>query len=242
MDKSQVKILILHGWGSSAQNWSKVKDALESRGAEVILPDLPGFGQNLILDKPWSVDDYAQWVFDFCQKQGLSQFFLLGHSFGGGIAVKLASSFPLAIRGLILASPALKRRKGPVYWFVLFWAKIGKFIFSLPPFSFLQPLARKIIYFIIGKRDYYRLEDETIKKTFRNVVEKDMIGYLPKINIPTLIIWGDKDMMTPFKDASLVQKGIKNSQLEIVKGANHALNLHNAEILAEKVLNFTNKL
>lgn len=239
MDK---KILILHGWGSSAQSWQKVKTALEERGAEVILPDLPGFGQNQILEKPWSIQDYAQWVFDFCQKKNLSQFFLMGHSFGGGVAVKLINSFPLDIRGLILVSPALRRRKGPVYWFVLFWAKIGKIVFFLPPLSFLQPLARKIIYFIIGKRDYYRLENKTIKKTFRNVVEEDMIGYLPAIKLPSLIVWGEEDKMTPLKDAFLVQKNLGNSQLEIIKQAGHALNLHNAGVLVEKILTFINKL
>jgi pimeloyl-ACP methyl ester carboxylesterase len=236
------KVLILHGWGSSAKNWQKVKSILESQGVEVFLPDLPGFGLSPALEKPWSVSDYAQWVFDYCRQQNLSQFFLLGHSFGGGVAVKLASSFPLALKGLILAAPALKRRKGPFYWLVLVLAKIGGFIFSLPVLSFLEPWARKVVYFIIGKHDYYRLEKEAVKKTFKNVVEEDLTGYLPKINAPCLIVWGDKDAATPFQDASLIQQSIKNSRLEVIKEAGHALNLHNTEILTEKILNFIKTL
>ena len=104
-------ILILHGWGSQAERWSEVKELLENGGYRVYVPDLPGFGESLPPPQAWSVDDYVEWVRSFCEKENLSQIFLLGHSFGGSIAIKFVNYFPEKVQGLILVAPKLKRQK-----------------------------------------------------------------------------------------------------------------------------------
>ena len=83
-------ILILHGWGSCAQNWQRVKDGLEGGGYRVYLSDLPGFGKGPALEKTWLTEDYVNWLNEYCEKNNLSQFFLIGHSFGGALAVKFS--------------------------------------------------------------------------------------------------------------------------------------------------------
>lgn len=238
-------ILILHGWGSCAKNWDRVKGILENQGYKAFVPDLPGFGENPPPSKPWSVDDYVEWIRDFCEKNNLSQFFLLGHSFGGGLAVKFINSFPEKVRGLILVAPKLRRHKILKYYIALVLAKTGKLIFSIPILSFFQPLARKVLYVLIGIPDYYildlRLDFEkaiTMKGTFKKIVKEDLLFCLPKIKVPTLVIWGKKDKIIPIKDAYLMNKEIRGSKLEIIEDGRHALNLEMPEILAEKVLNF----
>ena len=57
--------------------------------------------------------------------------------------------------------------------------------------------------------------------TFRNVVNEDLRYYLPYIENETLLIWGEKDIDTPLKDAKLMQKKIKNSALIIYPTATH---------------------
>ena len=91
-------ILILHGWGSCAKNWQKVKEGLENGGCKVFIPDLPGFGENFPLEKPWSVEDYTQWLKEYCKINNLEQFFLAGHSFGGNIAVQYVLKFSQDIK------------------------------------------------------------------------------------------------------------------------------------------------
>ena len=236
-------ILILHGWGSRAENWNRVKELLENRGYNVLAPDMPGFGKNPPPQRPWTTEDYSEWVKDFCEKQNFSQFFLLGHSFGGGLAVKFASRFPEKIKGLILVAPKIRRQKNYRYCLGLISAKLGKIIFSIPIFSFFRPLARRVLYAVIGTRDYYKLEIQKaviMKETFKEIVGEELISYLPRIKTPTLIVWGEKDDMTPVKDAHLINKMIKGSKLEVIKKGEHALNLQFPEILAEKILNFIN--
>ena len=72
-------VLILHGWGwpISSPQWARVKELLETAGYEVFLPDLPGFGQTPSPKEPWAIDDYVEWVKNFCEKNNLSQIFLL---------------------------------------------------------------------------------------------------------------------------------------------------------------------
>lgn len=234
-------ILILHGWGIGSKTWVQVKVKLEEMGYEVFVPDLPGFGQNAAPEKPWASDDYVGWVKDYCDKNNLSQFFLLGHSFGGGLAVKFVNRFPEKVKGLILVAPKIRRQKNYRYYLGLVLATIGKAIFFIPIFSFLQPLAKKALYWLLGVRDYYRLEAQKtviMKETFKKVVGEELVAYLAPIKNHTLIVWGKNDDMTPLKDAILINQAIKGSRLEIIEKGEHALNLQFPEILAQKIINF----
>lgn len=234
-------ILILHGWGASSKSWIKVRELLENQGYKVYVPDLPGFGGNPSPAIPWSLDNYVSWIKDFCEKQGLSRFFLLGHSFGGGLAVKFVSQNSEKIEKLILVAPALKRDKTLKYYFYLFLAKVGKLIFSLPILSFLMPLARRVLYKIEGTSDYHKLEVEkafTMKETFKKVVAEDLRSYLPLIKNKTLIVWGKKDALTPFKDSSEVKDKISDSQIKVFESEGHSLSLAVPEKLSEIIIDF----
>lgn len=239
-------ILILHGWGIGSKTWVQVKDTLESRGFKVYVPDLPGFGESIPPSKPWSIDDYVNWVkqyTDNLQARGeISEpFFLLGHSFGGSIAVKFMNNFSGMVKGLILVAPKLRRQKTIRYYGGLALAKIGRMVFYIPPLFFLRPLAQKLLYKLIGTMDYYKLELEKVnimKETLKEVVGANLIPYLSAIKVPTLIVWGKKDHITPLKDAYLANKEIEGSKLEIIENGRHALNLEVPEILAEKIIKF----
>jgi pimeloyl-ACP methyl ester carboxylesterase len=234
-------ILILHGWGSRAANWQRVKEGLEDRGYRVLVPDLPGFGQNTAPQESWAAENYLAWVSDFCERNNLSQFVLVGHSFGGGLAVRFTSSHPEKVKRLILIGAKIRRHKTIKYYLGLALAYLGKIVFSVPGISSLQPLGRKILYHFVGTSDYYKLETEKniiMKETFKKVVGDDLTSYLSGIKAPTLIIWGKKDFFTPLEDAYFIKREIADSELEMIENEGHSLNFKVPELLVKKIATF----
>ena len=225
--------LILHGWGRGLISWVDIQDKL-SKHFKVIALDLPGFGKSDMPQKAWSVQDYANFILDFTKQLGISQFYLLGHSFGGSIAIKLAAEEPEKIKKLILVDSAAKR---PGQNFI---KKTLKTISNLSkPFSFLPgyQFARRIFYrFILRKTDYLQVKG-IMKETFKKVVAEDLSFLWQKITIPTLIIWGKNDKITPLSDAYSMQKAIKNSELKILS-CGHNVHREKPEELINLILEF----
>ncbi|MCX6721040.1 MAG: alpha/beta hydrolase [Candidatus Staskawiczbacteria bacterium] len=224
--------LILHGWGSNTERWVEVAEAISKNGFKVITPDLPGFGQSDALQEPWDLNRYVNWADEFVRQLNLGDFYLLGHSFGGALASKIAVKHAQEIKKLFLVSAACIRTKTAKKGFSARLAKVVKVFSFLPLYSFF----RKAVYkFIIRKSDYVYVEG-VVKQTYLNVIADDLSFHLSFIKVPTVIIWGDKDNFTPIEDAKLIQSKIKNSKLIIIPGAGHDLNRKQPEILAGKVL------
>lgn len=224
--------LILHGWGSNSERWIPVAEKISQKGLKVIVPDLPGFGKSGALSMPWDINKYINWIEGFVKELNLEDFYLLGHSFGGALASKMAVKYAQEVKKLFLVSAACVREKTAKKSFFKKISKITKLFYFLPYYSFF----RKAVYkFIIRRSDYVYVEG-IMKETYLNVVSEDLSFHLPFIKVPTVIIWGDKDESTPLEDGYFINRQIKNSKLIIIPGANHDLNRKQPEILAEKVL------
>lgn len=242
-------ILILHGWGSSLKSWLRVQEFLTARGYKVIIPDLPGFGKSDPPSLSWTIDDYIEWLKNFVQKineiqpKPIKQFFLLGHSFGGRIAIKFAVKYPEKLSSLILygAAGITPRPKIRITIFS-FISQIGNLIFSFPLLKPFRNLAKKFIYFFAQTKDYQFIQAPTLKGTFKKTIKENLTSYLNQIEVPTLIIWGKNDKITPLKDAYLIKKEIKNSTLEIIPDLGHSINLQAPEKLAETIFNWFKKV
>ena len=234
-------ILILHGWGSCADNWNSVKNLLKKRGYEVFVPDLPGFGKNPPPTKSWSLDDYVEWVNEFCEKNNLSQIFLLGHSFGGSVAVRFTLKNPEKVKKLFLAAPALVRKKTLKKEIIKKIAKLFSFLprrvketsFLFPP-RFAREV-KEIVYKRLLKSDY-PLTEGTMRETYLKIIKEDQLAELADVSAPTVIIWGENDDVTPIKDGYLINKKIVNSVLEVVSGVKHNLHSEAPEILVQKII------
>lgn len=234
-------ILILHGWGSSAKRWIKVKQFLEGKGYSIFTPDLPGFGDEATPDRPWSVTDYVQWVKIYAEKNNLASFILVGHSFGGGIAATFAATYPEKVVKLVLVCPAIRRFRTLKRTAFFCLSKLGNIFFAILPFSYWRDLARRILYRCIGAYDYYRLtrqQNSIMIATFKKIIDEDLSLYLPKINAPTLILWGERDKVTPVGDTHFLKDKIINSRLKIIPEQNHDLNLKAPKELAEEIAKF----
>lgn len=231
-----MNFVILHGWGSCAERWQKVKELLEAGGYKVFLPDLPGFGKEPAPLIPWSIDDYVEWAKSFCEKNNLSRVFLLGHSFGGAIAAKFSIKYPIYVEKLVLIDSAgirKKRLKKEIQ------KKVAHFlnIFSFLPF---YELIRKIAYRTLFRYSDYLLTDGVMKKTYLKVLENDISGVFSSVSVPTMLIWGEKDKITPLKHAYFIKEKIPGAKLEIIPNVKHNPHKEAPEVLVQKILEFLN--
>lgn len=231
------QIVILHGWGRGAKSFNEVKKLLEEKGHEVYSFDLPGFGDEPAPKEPWTIDEYVEYVFSKIDILGLKKFYLLGHSFGGQIAVKFAVKLPETLQGLILyGAAALRPKRTLKQLFFLSAAKTGGVIFSLPLLRYGKKFMTKIIYKLSGSSDYMDASP-VMKETMRLVIAEDLKYLLPQIKTPTLLIWGKKDRITPTGDAKIMEQNIKNAKLVILHGK-HALHRENPEEFASIINEF----
>jgi len=227
-------ILILHGWGSNSEKWQKVGELLTEKKFKVIIPDLPGFGKTQELPDAWSLENYSDFVKEFVLALNLDKFYLLGHSFGGAVAIKFSLKSPRKIEKLFLVAAACIRKKTIKKWMLI---RISKFlkIFSFLPF---YPLARKAFYKFIVRDSEYQYQEGVMKKSFLKIINEDLSQVLISIKIPTIIIWGAKDDTTLIEDAYFMEKEIKNSKLVIISEGDHYLEQKKPEKLAEIILDF----
>ncbi|MEK7542240.1 MAG: alpha/beta hydrolase [Patescibacteria group bacterium] len=231
-------LLILHGWGSSSDSWVKVAEQIAEAGYKVIVPDLPGFGKTGAPKEVWGVGEYTQFVKQFAGKLGIEKFVLAGHSFGGQIAVQFAATYPEKLEKLVLiAAAGVRRTPGVFKKLVMTIAKLVSFLLYLVPFEDLRNNIKNAMYMVIRRRDYIKTQG-IMREVFKKVITQDLTAKFSKIQIPTLIIWGDKDEMTPVQDAYLMQELIPNSKLEVINAAKHALNFQAPEKLVETITKF----
>lgn len=238
-------IIILHGWGLNGNKYNGLAKILSLK-YKVLAPDLPGFGKNLT-DKELYLMDYANFLKDFIKDKKLKNIVLLGHSFGGRVITKFLSIYnaeEYGIKAVILTGTPLTKGKLSLRKLMgKLMAKAGKGILSILPKSTSegsQDFFKKIVYTIIGEWDYYKASK--MRKTFTHIVSENLQTYLDKINVPTLIVWGENDTITPLGIGIKIQKLIANSKLIIIPNETHKLPYNNPQIFSQKVVPFIDKL
>lgn len=213
------QLLILPGWMHDHSVWQHVQTLL-SRNLQVTVLDFPGFGESENNPKIKDLNGYAHFLNKVIKELNLNDFVLLGHSFGGAVAIKTLALYPkLPITKLILADSAgirhfhIKRILG----FLL--ATGGKPIFSLPIIKTYTSQARRLLYGTLKEEDY--LNAGPLKSVLSRVAKENLEGVFDKVNTPTLVVWGKKDNATPLEHAKIFNEKIKNSKLVVIKNATH---------------------
>lgn len=221
------KIIILPGWSYDTSRWGILIEMLEKRGFEVVKLRIPGLEEKI--DKAWDIDDYIKWLDEKMKDE--KNIILIGHSNGGRIALSYVLKNPEKISHLILIGSAgfIKKDIKSIIKRNVFKkvAKIGKQI--LPTFT------SKYLYKIAGERDYYNA-DLNLKKTMQNLISIDLREKVGKIKIPTTIIWGANDKVTPIKFAKILESNIINSKLFIISDARHSPQYTNPKEVAEIII------
>ena len=220
-----MKIYILHGWTYNLDKWQPFVSALKNKKLNPILLKIPGLTEKI--NKPWTIEDYINWLNEKIEKE--DKVILLGHSNGGRIAMNFALAHPAKVKKLILIDSAgiyhdeiaikIKRKAfGTI-------AKLGRKILK-------NDFGKKLLYSLARETDY-KDADENMKKTMVNLLASDKILKAENISIPTIILWGEKDRITPLSDGEMLNKKIVKSKLLIVNGARHSPQFTHPQKLAE---------
>jgi pimeloyl-ACP methyl ester carboxylesterase len=228
-------LVFLHGWRSAGSVWfSNVKSFI--RDNPVLVVNLPGFGGSDSPKKNWGLSDYAHFVHQVLAKLDIKKTILIGHSFGGAVAVKLTTIIPDQVRGLVLVDTSGVRAKNLRVQLYKIGAKLVGPVFRLQAFTSI----RNNIYKTLGFEDY--VATPYLTGSYRNIIAEDLRPTLDKITCPALLIWGDKDKDTPLAQAHIIKNRLKNSTLEVIPGAGHFVFLDKPELFNRNLDNFIKNL
>lgn len=225
------KVIILHGWTKNLDKWQEFRDALDKNGIQTDLPKIPGLTGNL--EKVWKITDYIEWLKNIVNKEK-EKVTLIGHSNGGRIALAFTNLYPDKVEKLILIDSAgvyhneLPIRIKRVVFKTI--AKIGKKLTS-------SKTIKNLFYKLARESDYKDL-DENVKRTMVNLISSDLKSILPKISVPTLIVWGRDDKITPLADGLLMSRLIHKSKLNIIEEARHSPMFTHAQKIAEIIYEY----
>ena len=186
-------ILGLHGWG---RNRSDLAGLLRSTGHQSMSLDLPGFGASPAPHSAWGANEYASAIAEHVLAGGAHEpVVVIGHSFGGRVAVCLAAQHPEMVSGLVLMGVPLMRpptsaRPSLRYRVTRSAARLG-----LLSSQRLEAARQRH-----GSQDY-RLAQGTMRDVLVRVVNEDYRAELRAIDCPVALIWGANDADTPFSVA-----------------------------------------
>lgn len=223
------KVFLLHGWGGNSQTFQPLIPYLENMGYQVIAIDLPGFGKTGKLHSPMSTRDYVETIREMLHELGSENPNLIGHSFGGRIALSYSINYPTK-KLVLIDSAGIKRRSLKIKLFIFF----SKILKPLKPM--LNNAASRF-----SAKDIRNVKDNNLRATFKLSVEEDLTPLLHKVATPTLIIWGEEDEETPIRDAAIFNNNIKQSLLSVISGAGHFPFLEYPKVVADLIIEFLKK-
>jgi pimeloyl-ACP methyl ester carboxylesterase len=228
-------VVLLHGWGDQASGLHSLAEALATNYT-VITPDLPGFGATGAPPTTWGLDDYAVFTANFLRKLATKNVYaFVGHSNGGAIAIRgLAKGNLNAERLVLLASAGIRGEyKGRVKA-VRYITKLGKAL-STPLPSVAKAKLRQKVYKTVGSD---MLVAEHLQETFKRVVTDDVQTDAAKLRLPTLLIYGEKDMQAPLYYGQKFHELIADSTLEVLPGVGHFPHLERPSEVKKAVQEF----
>lgn len=214
LGKSDRIVLFLHGWGGSTASFG-VEAQIFSKKFRTINLDFPSFGRSAEPERPLSVEDFALLLKNLLAELGVKKCCVVGHSFGGRVAIKLAAMHSDLFEKIVLVDSAgVKPRRSIFCKFRIFFFKMLK---KLVKRGVLKEKWLKNF----GSKDYRALSP-VMRQTFVKVVNEDLLPDIKKITTETLIIWGRRDRETPPFMARKLLRNIRGSEIVWLDGGHFA--------------------
>lgn len=213
-------LVLMHGWGCNLATVRSIA-AVASATHKVYNLDMPGFGKSPEPAEIWGVEDYARMVERFLQMERIESPVLVGHSFGGRVAIVLASGGSVVPDALVLVDAAgIKPKRSLKYYWKVYTFKALK---RMAPLFLGKDRAQKRIDAMRARRGSsdYAQSSPKMRAVMSKVVNEDLTHLLKDIKAPSLLIWGENDTATPMRDARLMEKLIPGGALVSFPGCGH---------------------
>jgi pimeloyl-ACP methyl ester carboxylesterase len=198
-------LILLHGLAGSFDWWNRNTDLLSQRYQTYCI-DLAGFGGSRRLHSA-HIEQIAPSVTAWMEELGIQRASLVGHSMGGLIASRIAVESPDRVNKLILVDAA----------FLSFNAGTAKRSVGL--MRALRSIPRD--FFPVFARDALRAHPVSMISATYELLKRDWSAHLGAIDVPTLIIWGENDTITPLKIGEAINGIIPGSKLVVIEDAGH---------------------
>ena len=212
-------VLLLHGWGSSSEALAGTAAAL-ARMYRVVSVDLPGFGWSAPPPQAWGVFEYLAHVTALLDHLAIPKAAVLGHSFGGRVAIALAARYPERVARLVLvASAGVRPPRGFKSRMLVATAKLLKAGSHLPLMGGAMAWALDRWRERVGSQDYRQAG--ALRSTLVRVVNEDLAPLLPAIKAPTVLLWGDQDREVGRRAVEVMAAQIPEARMVVFPEAGH---------------------
>lgn len=230
-------LLLLHGWGCDRNVWNGIRPIL-AKHFRVISVDFAGFGRSDEPQSVWGVEEYTRSIEALVAEIGAQRPILVGHSFGGRVAILFASRNAVS-RVILTDAAGIKPRRPLSYYYKVYSYKAMK---RLLPLLVGGNRARQLIEqrrAKVGSADYNNASP-MMRAILSKCVGEDLCRVMPAIEAPTLLFWGDRDTATPIADAHRMKKLIPDAGLVVAEGCGHFAMTENFPLFAAAVGRFLN--
>jgi len=248
-------LLLIHGYGAGMWVWEKQIEIL-SRSFRVYALDIIGHGFSDRPKIPYTSETYIHFLRDFMDGVGIEKATLIGNSMGGGIAWAMAISFPETVNRLVLIDcvppDVLNQVRNDSF-------KTLVALRSIPflPYLIIAGRSKKSIKWILQEcvSDIQRITPEIVNRqyqlsrikgttrvlysTLHHAEEaKRLKDSLSLIHHPTLLIWGEDDLIFPPVVGENLHQAIRGSRFQVIKGSGHIPMWETPEEVNEAILSF----
>lgn len=250
-------IVLIHGLGASSYTWHKIMPEL-AKTNRVIAIDLKGFGQSdKPLDGAYSIFDQARLIEDYIARRKLRGVTLIGHSFGGGVALAVALNHHDAgkrqIESLVLIDSIAYRQPLPFFFRVLRTPLLGEIGMSLIPPEVQMERALAIAYHEDGKvtpetiSNYASaLHSEGGRHALLNTINNldpdqadEFSRRYPGLKMPALLLWCEHDKIVPLKFGKRLAADLPDARIEVIEECGHIPHEEKPEETLRAIRTFT---
>jgi pimeloyl-ACP methyl ester carboxylesterase len=232
-------VLLIHGFGTNTFTWRHVAPDL-ARDHKVIAVDLKGFGRSdKPFDKRYAAADQAELLTQLILERDLHDLTVIGHSYGGGVALLLALEADARLKGrlskLVLLDTIAYPQNIPVFFKLLDTPVVSQLGVRMAPPTLQIQLALRIAYFDNSKIGDDEIEayakpmktaagKHAIIHSARQIIPPDVEAISARyatIKLPTLILWCDHDRVVPMAIGLKLSREMPNAHFGIVSQCGH---------------------
>ncbi len=214
-----LKLIFIHGAGGNHRIWEN-QTKYFSNAIAIDLPGHPvGKGRT-------TIDDYVEYVKKFCDRKNLRNIVMIGHSMGGAITQKFALTYPEYLKAIVLVCTGAKLKVAPIIFeeikrnYENLMELMKNYAFSSKTPVEIKDKAVEIMKLV---------KPEVLYGDFEACDKFDVMEYLNRINLPTLIICGREDLLTPVEFSEYMRDNIPNAKLKVLEDAGHMVMLEKPE-------------